>query len=178
MALADSSDDDLMLMARGGMEGAFDALIRRHQALVLRLASRYVGNSALAADLAQNTFVKIYRDLPRYQAHGKFTAYLYGVLLNQCRTSWRSTKMELRALDVLTAGSTLLPAEVLLREQRRDVEAALGTLSRKLREVVLLRFGADLTYQEIGEILAIPVGTAKRRMFVALAKLRDKLEPS
>lgn len=174
--LSDHTDDELMMLARGGIEGAFDTLIRRHQQLVLRLAFRYVRNAAWAADVAQNTFVEVYRALPRYRAQGRFKSYLYQVLLNQCRRSRRSIRTESRVLDVLMRVPVHAPAEVLAREQRREVEAALDTLSVKLRKVVLLRFGADLSYKEIAELLAIPVGTVKRRMFVAIAKLRDELE--
>lgn len=176
--LRDHTDDELMLLARGGIEGAFDTLIRRHQQLVLRLAFRYGRNPAWAADVAQNTFVEVYRALPRYRAHGKFKSYLYQILLNQCRRSRRSARTELRALDILMRAPADAPAEVLAREQRREVEVALDTLSAKLRKVVLLRFGADLTYKEIAELLEIPVGTVKRRMFVAIAKLREELEPA
>ena len=174
--LSDHTDDELMMLARGGIEGAFDTLIRRHQQLVLRLAFRYVRNAAWAADVAQNTFVEVYRALPRYRAQGRFKSYLYQVLLNQCRRSRRSIRTESRVLDVLMRVPVHAPAEVLAREQRREVEAALDTLSVKLRKVVLLRFGADLSYKEIAELLAIPVGTVKRRMFDAIAKLRDELE--
>jgi len=174
--LSAHTDDELMLLARGGIEGAFDTLIRRHQQLVLRLAFRYGRDAAWAADVAQNTFVEVYRALPRYRAHGKFKSYLYQVLLNQCRRSRRSARTELRALDILMRVPPDVPAEVLAREQRREVEAALDTLSTKLRRVVLLRFGADLTYKEIADLLSVPVGTVKRRMFVAIAKLRDELE--
>jgi len=174
--LSDHTDDELMMLARGGVEGAFDTLIRRHQQLVLRLAFRYVRNAAWAADVAQNTFVEVYRALPRYRAQGRFKSYLYQVLLNQCRRSRRSVRTESRVLDVLMRVPVHAPAEVLAREQRREVEAALDTLSVKLRKVVLLRFGADLSYKEIAELLAIPVGTVKRRMFDAIAKLRDELE--
>lgn len=175
-ALVDRSDDDLMLLARGGVDGAFDALIRRHQGRVLRLAFRYVGERALAADVAQNTFVALLRALPQYRANGKFRSYLYRVLLNQCRMSRRSARTESRALDAATLARSSDPAEVLLRERRRDVEAALGGLSDKLRDVVLLRFGAELAYDEIAETLGIPLGTVKRRMFDAMAKLREILE--
>ncbi len=174
--LHERTDDELMLLARGGIEGAFDQLIRRHQSFALGVAFRYVGDAALAADLVQNTFVELYRGLPNYRAHGKFRSFLYRVLLNQCRIARRSARIELKALDAMGALPPLVPAEILLREQRREVEVALGTLSKKLREVVLLRFGADLTYEEVAEALAIPLGTVKRRLFVAMAKLRKELD--
>jgi RNA polymerase sigma-70 factor, ECF subfamily len=172
---ADGSDDDLMLLARGGAEGAFNALIQRHQARVLRLAFRYLGDAALTADVAQNTFVALFRALPKYRAHGKFTAYLYRLLLNQCRMARRSVRSHVRALvDMKVCG--LSPEYVLQRERHREVEQALAELSAKLRDVVVLRFSAELSYDEIADTLDIPTGTVKRRLFDAMAKLRDKLE--
>jgi len=175
-AFEQRSDDDLMLLARGGMHSAFDALIRRHQRRVLRVAMRCLGDSALAADVAQNTFVALLRVVPNYRPSGKFTGLLYRVLLNQCRMARRSQRSAQRVLNEAAAAGDLDPSQVLLREQRRDVERALRRLSTKLREVVVLRFAADLDYPEISETLRIPVGTVKRRIFVAKAKLREILE--
>ncbi|HET7542633.1 MAG TPA: RNA polymerase sigma factor [Polyangiaceae bacterium] len=171
------SDDELMLLARGGLEAAFGTLIRRHQARTLRLAVRYLGRDALAADVTQDTFVEIFRALPRYRAHGKFSAYLYRVLLNRCHMTWRSSRAERRALEVAAEEVMEVPEhELLLRERRRDLRVALGELSEKLRSVVLLRYSAGLSYEEIAETLEIPVGTVKRRLFDAMIKLRDSLE--
>jgi RNA polymerase sigma-70 factor (ECF subfamily) len=63
-----------------------------------------------------------------------------------------------------------------LRERFRDVQVALGGLSEKLRAVVLLRYSADLGYDEIADTLEIPVGTVKRRLFDAMTKLREAVE--
>ena len=176
-SLDERTDDELMLFARGGHEAAFSVLIRRHQARTLRLALRYLGREALAADVTQDTFVEIFRALPQYQAHGKFRAYLYRVLLNRCHMAWRAARVEQRALEVIEQnGSELDDAELLLRERFRDVQVALGGLSEKLRSVVLLRHSAGQSYDEIAETLEIPVGTVKRRLFDAMTKLRDAVE--
>jgi RNA polymerase sigma-70 factor (ECF subfamily) len=176
-ALEERSDDDLMLFARGGHEAAFATLIRRHQTRTLRLALRYLGRDALAADVTQDTFVEIFRALPQYQAHGKFRAYLYRVLLNRCHMAARSARAEQRALEVVGEnGSEIDETELLLRERFRDVQVALGGLSEKLRSVVLLRYSAGLGYDEIAETLEIPVGTVKRRLFDAVTKLRKAVE--
>ena len=174
--LAERSDDELMLLARGGLDAAFDTLIRRHQRPVLRVALRYLGEAALAADVAQNTFVALLRALPDYRANGQFKAFLYRILLNQCRMARRSERSFQRALDQASNATEQDAHAVLFREQRRDVERALLRLSDKLREVVVLRFGADFNYDEIGETLRIPTGTVKRRLFTAKAKLREMLE--
>jgi len=170
------SDDELMLLARGGLDHAFSVLIRRHQARTLRLAVRYLGRDSLAADVAQDTFVELFRALPNYQAQGKFSSYLYRVLLNRCHMAWRSAHAEQRALEFAAQGVTDVDeVELLLREWRRDMSIALGGLSEKLRSVVLLRYSAGLSYDEIAETLRIPSGTVKRRLFDALLKLRDQL---
>jgi RNA polymerase sigma-70 factor (ECF subfamily) len=169
-----------MLLARGGLDAAFDALVRRHQTRVLSVAARLVGRSSLAPDLAQNTFLAIYRALPTYQARGKFSAYLYRVLLTQCRLSYRSARVESHAFDRLSQ----LPMEtseaaeeiILARERQREVELALGCLSPKLRQTIVLRYSGELSYDEIAEVLSVPVGTVKRRLFDAMEKLRQNVE--
>src|SRR4051812_50171793 len=84
--LANRTDDELMLLARGGVRAAFDTLVRRHQGRALHVAARRLGSSAAAADAAPNTSMGIYCALPPYQGRGAFTSYLYPILLNQCHT--------------------------------------------------------------------------------------------
>lgn len=181
LPLTERSDDDLMLLARGGVAAAFDTLVRRHQRMVLRIAAKYVGSTAAATDVAQNSFLQLYRALPDYRAHGKFSSYLYRLVLNQCRASHRADARRDRRMRELAA---IPPDEihgqsadsVLARERRREVEGALATLSDKLREVVVLRFVSELSYEEISDVLDIPVGTVKSRLFAGLDKLRQHLE--
>jgi len=171
------SDDELMLLARGGSGAAFDTLVRRHQARVLSVAARRLGRPALAADAAQNAFIEVYRTLPRYQARGRFRAFFYQILLNQCRMLERSRRSEERVFETVLDAHPLPPEdEILAREWRREVEVALGGLSHKLRDVILLRYSADLGYAEIAEALGVPIGTVKRRLFDGLAQLRRRLE--
>jgi len=166
-------DDSLMLLARGGVASAFDALVRRHQARVLRVAGRYLGDSCAARDVVQSTFIALYRALPQYKPRGRFPSYLFAVLLNQCRLEVRRrSRMNAIDGDELTEPLAAGDEQILARERGRELERALGHLSMKLREVVILRFSADLSHQEISETLGIPVGTTKRRLFDALEKLR------
>jgi RNA polymerase sigma-70 factor (ECF subfamily) len=178
--LSQRDDDSLMLLARGGLDGAFDQLVRRHQTRALRIAAKYLGQSVVAKDVAQNTFLEIHRALPRYKARGRFESYLYRVLLNQCRMAGRAARTAARVQAALDAPP---PAEgpgaeqlILERERRREVEQALGQLSRKLREVLVLRFVGELSYREIAAALEVPLGTVKRRIFDGLEKLRRIME--
>lgn len=177
-ALEDRADDDLMLLARGGMGAAFDVLVQRHQGVVLSVALRQVNDPVLAKDVAQNTFLEIHRYLPRYQPQGKFPAFMHRVLHMQCRLAGRRRQHARSAPETIHDHMEVPPApeEVLLRrERRRVVDAALQGLSDKLRSVVVLRFVADLSHQEISDVLDIPVGTVKSRLFAGVEELRKRM---
>jgi RNA polymerase sigma-70 factor (ECF subfamily) len=176
-------DDQLMLLASGGHRPAFDELVRRHRGRLLGVAIRYVKSPGLARDVTQNTFLEVYRAAQRYEPRGSFTSFLYRALLNQCRMARRAALSEERLLAAATAaagaGSDLdedtAEQRILARERERRVQAALDRLSEKLRALVVLRYSGDLSYQEIADVLDIPLGTVKRRLFDALEKLRELL---
>jgi len=174
--LGELGDDELMLLARGGVKEAFDTLVRRHQAGVLRVAGKMLGRASLARDVAQSTFLEIYRFLPNYHATGRFRRFLYKVLLNQCRTARRSAKqvlkMQARLFQEPQENSDMPDERIIARERRRELERLLFKLSKKLREVLVLRFAGGLSYGEIGEVLDLPAGTVKSRLFAGLEKLR------
>lgn len=175
---AHRSDDDLMLLARGGVEAAFDALVRRHQGRVLQIAKKFLGSDALAEDAAQEAFVELYRYLPRYRPDGKLRVLIYRITINRCRMSARTTKRSRLVLSEPPERAVEPEAEetVLRRERQRDVQNAVDRLTPTLRSVVTLRYAGDLTQPEIAEALDIPVGTVKSRLFHGLKKLRGILE--
>ena len=178
-ALEERNDDELMLLCRGGRREAFEVLVRRHQRKVLRIAAKHIGSIERAQDIAQTTFVEIYRYVPRYQAQGKFEHLLSRILLNQCRMAHRKERSADRAqavLETMPEPEAALPDDQLLaRERRRTVEVAVGKLSEKLRDVVVLRFSGGLSYQAISEELDVPVGTVKSRLAAGMDKLRELL---
>lgn len=178
--LSEHCDDDLMLLARGGQAKAFDELVRRHQRRIVRIAARYLGDPASAADVAQATFVELYRALPRYHPQGRFPAYLYRVLINQCHMAKRARRSQGRAFDTLStepSQAVNIPDQAILaRERAREVAHALAELSPKLRDVLVLRFAGEVSYDEIAAVLQLPLGTVKRRIFDGLEKLRLIME--
>jgi RNA polymerase sigma-70 factor (ECF subfamily) len=169
------NDDTLMALALGGDRLAFDALITRHQARMIRVAVRFLGDDAAAADAVQNTFVELFGALTRYCACGKFKAYLYRILINQCRALRRRGRVESNALSIMSMYETRTVDQALDSDRQRQVERGLSQLTPKHRAVLVLRYSADLTYQEIAESLAIPVGTVKSRIAEGMARLREVL---
>ena len=180
VSVRDRGDDALMLLARGGRRDAFEVLVERYQKQVLSVAYKKVQNSSQAADVAQNTFLELFRYVPKYQAKGRFSPLLFRILFNECNKVFRGRGYANRAQELLTrspvVAAEMPDCEILKLERRREVERALGKLSKKLRDVLVLRFTADLSYKEIGLQLEIPVGTVKSRIAAGMDKMRQVLE--
>lgn len=172
---AERSDDELMLLVRGGRHQAFDTLVSRHQTRMLRVAYRFLRDSHAAADAVQNTFVEVFVGVASYKPQGKLRSYLYRLLLNQCRRVYRRSRVEQRVHSMLPP-ETMTSDELVARERQHAVECALSRLPPKQRNVLLMRYTAELGYQEIADALDIPLGTVKSRIFEATARLRDLLE--
>ena len=180
LPLTSRPDDDLMRLARSGNNAAFDTLVRRHQQKVLSVAARLLGGPSLSHDVAQNTFLQVYLSLPTYEARGKFVPFLNRVLLNQCLMTHRSNRTGAQLQSSIAAAppepTETADALILACERHRELQAALDQLSPKLRTVVVLRYSGGLTHEDIAEMLALPTGTVKRRVFDAIEKLRLAME--
>lgn len=179
VSFRDRGDDDLMLIARGGRKEAFEVLVKRYEKQVLSVAYKKVQNSSQAADIAQNTFLELFRYVPKYQSQGRFSSLLFRILFNECNKVFRARGYANQAQELLSRSPGVaveMPdSEILNHERRREVERALGKLSKKLRDVLVLRFTAELSYKEIGLQLEIPVGTVKSRIAAGMDKMRDAL---
>jgi RNA polymerase sigma-70 factor (ECF subfamily) len=173
------SDDELTLLARSGARAAFDQLIRRYQARVIGIALRHTGNLAIAQEVAQEAFVDLLRALPRYEARGKFSAFLFRLVINRCRMEFRSRRriektQQVGAHDADQADATSLHL-MLDRERARQLGSEIQRLGKPLRDVLAL-WGDGAKDKEIAEILGAPIGTVRRRRFDALERLRARLE--
>lgn len=174
---ADASpvDVDAALMAdvAAGDEGAFANLVRRHQQPLVNFFLR-MGALADSEDLAQETFVRLFRYRARYRATARFTTFLYHLARNVWADRGRKVVRVERIANALLAEQSIVPAAVEESAgQTLDVEAALDRLSPKLREVIVLNIYQGLRYQEVADVLGIPLGTVKSRINLALAALRE-----
>jgi RNA polymerase sigma factor (sigma-70 family) len=183
------ADDDDVLMARvaAGEMGPLGELVRRHQARAIGVAAHRLRDRALAEDAVQSAFMDLFRARARYQAQGKFRSYLFLLVLNRVRMIERKQ----RALSVVTFAflktserslawleSTMpTPADTLhTQEERARVARAIDALPATQRDVVLLRYLADLSLHEIALALEIPEGTVKSRLHTGLATLKPLLQ--
>ncbi|MDD5706820.1 MAG: RNA polymerase sigma factor [Kiritimatiellae bacterium] len=167
-----------MLQARQGERAAFETLVRRHQRPLLNFFLR-MGVYTDAEDLVQQTFIRLYRYRQRYRPCAKFTTFLY-LLARQVRIDeLRRRRRREKAIAALAAASDReAPSAPPEGQAGLDdgVQRALSRLSERLRMVVVLGVLQERSYPEIADILRIPVGTVKSRMFNGLKELRRLLE--
>jgi RNA polymerase sigma factor (sigma-70 family) len=168
------SDDELVVRAGAGDVAAFTDLLGRHQGAVYRYCWRIFRNHHTAEDLAQEFFVKLFRNAGRYVPEGHFTTYMYRVLTNLCfdalRRRKRRQKTEALQLDPVGAEGTELepvsaPADLdagLVGAEARDVvHGALAELPVEVRKCLELREFEGLRYREIGRVLDKSVNEVK-----------------
>jgi RNA polymerase sigma-70 factor (ECF subfamily) len=191
--LSEWANEALMLAHGEGNEEAYAELVRRHQKGVLNFIFRMVQNRHIAEELTQEVFLALVKNAQRYEPSAKFTTYLYAIASNIVSKEWARQKRrpKLFSLSGWFGGdeddefdlTEQLPDDrmnVFAAFQRGEVSEAVNAALRQLpehqREAFVLRRFQDLPYEEIAEILDVPVGTAKSRVVRAERALRPLLQ--
>jgi len=170
-----TTDSELLARCRTGDHAAWEMVVRQNHQRVYNFAYRYNGRFDEAEDLTQEIFLKVYRTLHTYKPElGAFETWMMRVGRNCIIDHYRKLKTERRQTDSLegeheqvaeTKNRFASPAEVLdHRELSERVHAALLRLSEDLREVLILRDLEGFAYEEIVEIVRVPIGTVKSRI--------------
>jgi RNA polymerase sigma-70 factor (ECF subfamily) len=171
----DLSDGELVTRVRGGDVNAYRQLVERHYADCLRYAMRWLGNAHDAEEAVQDAFVRAFRSLSRFDDNRKFKGWLFGILLNRCRTAGA---MRGRTEGPLVSMEALTAAELSGDSHNRfdtDVQRALMTLEPSHREALLLKYVEDWTYEEIAELTGTRVSALKMRVKRARERLTELL---
>lgn len=158
-----------------GDQKAFEQLFEGHKNLVYKAAYLILDDASEAEDALQETFLKAYRSLGTYDpSKGAFTTWLYRITVNHCLSQRSRLTRFLRSGEHADEGeSTSLENEL---AERQALQGALARLSPKLSAVIVLRFFIDLSYAEIAQVLAVPLGTVKSRLNLALKRVRKELK--
>jgi RNA polymerase sigma-70 factor (ECF subfamily) len=175
--------------ARSGDSDAFRLLVEQHSRAIFRLAFRMTGNEEDAEDVVQETFLRAYRQLDKYEARSSFSTWLYRIASNYSLDLIRMRKRHeekrergsaedgrdiLQSIPVDTPG----PDRIVYGGQIKDrVNAALNELSAQERTAFVLRHFEGLSIEEIGEALGTGANATKHSIFRAVQKLRRSLEP-
>ncbi len=189
--LLHSADKDLVVFARSGSEQAYRELLERYQRPVFSLVYRMVRDRETAEDLAQETFVKVFNNLESYNPKFKFSSWIFKIATNLTIDTLRRKELQTVSLDgsryartdeeveasrVTVASSDETPEERLeAKELGAEIESAIGRLRPEYRTAILLRHVEGRPYEEIAEIMDIPLGTVKTYIHRARMELRETL---
>jgi RNA polymerase sigma-70 factor (ECF subfamily) len=170
--------DLTLARAKRGDPKAFEELIEPYEKLVFNVARRYMGNTEDAKDVAQDSILKIYKNIGSCKTLDTFKAWVCRITANTALDALRRRKVPIEELDASLASSTGLPEEEALRsEERTRVAKALEALPLDSRSLVILRDVQGFSYEEISTILEMPVGTVSSKLSRARLQLRRLLSP-
>lgn len=190
VAETNGEGDDLRLAEalRGGAEYAYEELLARFQQPVYNLAIRLLGDSTEAADVVQEVFLKVFRNIGSFRGHSSLKTWIYRITVNEAHNArrWffrhRRREVELDTPDDSRNWKEGIPDRrrtpydmAVEREQHVMIEAALHRMNPIFRDAVVLRDITGLSYEEIAEILNVSLGTVKSRILRGREALREEL---
>ena len=189
------NDADLVARARQGDAAAFGELVDRHRTAVYRAALAALRSHAEAEDAAQDAFLLAYRRLKSFRGEASFKTWLLTIAWHQAINRRRALSRIWRriadtpaarsdeeaatheAMLASIAATGLSPEAAAAHEQlRRSVQRAIGRLSPKLRDALVLAQSGEYSYEEIGSMLKVPVGTIKWRVSEARRLVKQRLQ--
>jgi RNA polymerase sigma-70 factor, ECF subfamily len=185
-AAAISEEAALVASARNGDQDAFSTLVRLHQRQVYNLALRMLHDTEEASEATQEVFLAAWQGLPGFRGNARFATWLYRIAYNYCLKLVEHRRRAAAAQAELAAESAReqSPAGALSAHHAQDAERAMrehvrgeiANLPPKYRVVLVLRHLQELSYEEMAEIMRVPIGTVKTQLFRARALLKERLE--
>ena len=189
------TEPDALLVERTkrGDVKAFEMLVVKYQRRIERLIGRMVRDVDLVQDIAQETFIRAYRALPKFRGESAFYTWLYRIAVNTAKKALVDLKRDplvtqaamvnhddgdetSRVENELSDGET--PESLLQSKQiGATVNAAIDALSEDLRQAIVLREIEGLSYEEIAAVMNCPIGTVRSRIFRAREAIADRLRP-
>ncbi len=172
------SDEQIVERTRNGEAEAFGALVRRWEGRIYALTLRMLGHPEDAREVTQETFLTAFCKLHQFRGRARFSSWLYRIALNCCYDRLRERRVN--PVPLQEAENIVAEEKILSQIQRKQVaervRRAVEALPLEMRQVILLKEYEGLTFEEIAEILDIPVSTAKTRLYAGLDHLRKRLE--
>ncbi len=190
----DDADASLVERAQKGDTKAFEMLVVKYQRRIERLIARMVRDVDLVQDIAQESFIRAYRALPKFRGESAFYTWLYRIAVNTAKKALVDLKRDPLVTESARAGAnedddeTSRPERELTDSETPDavlaskeiaqaVNAAIEALSEDLRQAITLREIEGLSYEEIAEMMNCPIGTVRSRIFRAREAIAQRLRP-
>lgn len=188
--MRDLSDAELMALVRDGDYSAFDELYNRYRRAIRNFLFSMTWDQDAVEDALQEVFLRLYQARFSYEPTGKFSTYLFQIAKNYYLTQRRTrkrrpdevslaheTRSGMKPFEGIRASEKVEPEAHLIEEYRRwRVRRAIELLPEKQRMVFVMSHFEGMKYEEIAEVLEVPIGTVKSRMFTAVNTLRSMLQ--
>ncbi len=176
---AEQDDLQLVTASKGGDQDAFAQLVQRYQRRVFNLVYRMLQQYEEANETTQETFLAAWQGLPAFRGDARFATWLYRIAYNcslkQLEQRKRDKALQV-ALEAEQDNTKLTDTEMDVRDRQALVREHLSHLPAKYRIVLILRHLQDMTYEEMAEILTMPIGTIKTHLFRARNLLKERLQ--
>lgn len=182
------NDSDLINQAKVGDAKAYDKLLKKYKNSVYNLVLRMVRDHQEAEDLTQEAFIKAFSSLTSFNEEYAFSTWLYKIATNNCIDYFRKRKLQTYSLDKpLQYKDSEIHHEIpdpdldpevsiIATERSKIIREAINTLPEKYYKAIILRHNEEKSYEEIAEILGLPLGTVKARIFRAREMLNKALK--
>jgi RNA polymerase sigma-70 factor (ECF subfamily) len=182
-------DQALVERVQKGDKSAFDVLVRKYQHKVVKLISRYIKDPDEALDVSQEAFIEAYRALPNFRGDSAFYTWMYRIAINTAKNYLVAQGRRLPNVDIEAQEAEQFEGESTLKEyatperllQRDEIEntvfSTIEKLPEDLKTAITLREIDGLSYEEIAEAMACPVGTVRSRIFRAREAIEKSLKP-
>ena len=180
------SDEQLMLLFQGGNENAYIELVNRYKDKLINFIFNYLGDIESSEDVVQETMIKLYQKKHYYKEIAKFSTWLYTIAKNLANTELRKRKQRKTTLLSqfskddkmydLPSNDIEVGQEIQTEIVNKIIREAVGKLSEKFKTVITLRDIQQLSYEDISEIIDVPIGTVKSRINRARLQLQVELK--
>lgn len=173
----DDGDEKIVKKILDGEGALFEEIIRRYKNPIYALCFRMVGNAEDAKDLAQETFIKVYNGLEKYNPAYRFSTWIFKIASNLCVDILRKKRIQVCPLDDQIKYDTVSAEDIYFHHRKRqEIDGVIQGLSDEYRMVILLYHKEGLSYDEICKILNLPMSKVKNRLHRARKILKERLK--
>jgi RNA polymerase sigma-70 factor (ECF subfamily) len=165
----------LVLRCQAGDEDAFEELVARYHPRLRYYLRRILPRADQADDVLQEVWLAVFRALPRLADPAALAAWLYRIARDKASVEWRGRPPE-RSLDVSDFVEEPSQDSEFRQEDAQEIHASLDQLSPEQREILVLRFLEDMSYEQIARVTGCPIGTVRSRLYYAKSALRRAIE--
>lgn len=179
--MPERTDEQLVTLVLNGRTESFQILVERYQKQVFSLAYRLCGDYDEAQDLAQESFIRIFQELPRFDVSRRFFPWMYRVAHNACVNQLQKRPRDMASIDDSfdlsdDSDPSSRPDQAYDRQERiRTVQEAIAALPETYRLPLVLKYLRHMSYQEIADQLELPVSTIETRLFRGRNMLKKAL---